>query len=180
MRRIWLECRGRIAEQTPIQPTPHILNTPLTPSTLQNNIALDNWVQLAKDLQYTGISNDPTILKDFVYEELKKRLGGKTAHVRKNPFEESVKKTYASKSSSKKSSKSTRYCSNCEKEGHSKNKCTKGTKGKKSKKVNHAHRSETEDSSSSSEEEDSSEESDSSESSDDEPHHSYNSEKKKW
>jgi hypothetical protein len=143
-------------------------------------------VQLARDLAYNGIAMDDETLENFIYEELQKRLGARTAHVRKSPFKESVKKTYTTKNSSKKSSKSTRHCSNCGKEGHSKNKCTKGTKGtksKKSKKINHAHRSESEDSNSSEEEsseEESSQSEQSSSDNDDEEDRNCNAVKKKW
>ena len=63
----------------------------------QTNIALNHWIQLAKDLQYSGNSNDPVILKDYVYKNLTKRLRNKTAHVRKSPFEPNVKKSYTTK-----------------------------------------------------------------------------------
>src|SRR3954470_22811152 len=140
---MWLERNPCVSTQLPIEPS-KAPNGQLVLSTLASQKD-DFKVRLARDLAYNGIAMDDKTLENFIYEELQKRLGARTAHVRKSPFKETVKKTYATKNSSKKSSKSTRHCSNCGKEGHSKNKCTKG-KSKKSKKVNHAHRSESEDS----------------------------------
>ena len=43
-------------------------------------------IRLARDLAYNGIAMDDTTLEKFIYEELKKRLGATTAHIRKSPF----------------------------------------------------------------------------------------------
>ena len=52
-------------------------------------------VRLARDLQYSGISSDDAALEQFIYDELDRRLGGKSAHIRKSPF--APKSAYATK-----------------------------------------------------------------------------------
>ncbi|PKK57304.1 hypothetical protein RhiirC2_798285 [Rhizophagus irregularis] len=52
-------------------------------------------IRLARDLSYTGIATDDATLERFIYDDLQRRLGGKTAHVRKNPF--TPRSTYATK-----------------------------------------------------------------------------------
>jgi hypothetical protein len=93
--------------------------------------------RLAKDLQYDGIAWDDETLEKFIYEDLTRRFGHKTAHIRKSPF--AVKNTYATKKvvrkvASKSSSKQVRHCSVCGKIGHTKVSCPKI---KKAKKVNY-------------------------------------------
>ena len=43
-------------------------------------------VRLARDLQYSGISSDDAALEQFIYDELDRRLGGKSTHIRKSSF----------------------------------------------------------------------------------------------
>src|SRR5439155_13459511 len=50
---------------------------------------------LVRNLTYSGIVTDDATLENFIYEELQKRLGGKTAHVRKSPF--TSRSAYATK-----------------------------------------------------------------------------------
>ena len=76
LRKVRLDCKGRIAEQ----PSPSNQSaTSFTTTIPQNNLTVfrDNWIQLANDLEYSGILKDPTELKDYVYENLYKRLGCK-------------------------------------------------------------------------------------------------------
>ncbi|PKK58412.1 hypothetical protein RhiirC2_796348, partial [Rhizophagus irregularis] len=85
------------------------------------------------------IGTDDTTLENFIYEELKKRLGSKTAHVRKSPF--TPKSVYTTKKVIKKivlkkSSKLARHCSVCAKAGHTKVNCPRV---KRTKKVNHVY-----------------------------------------
>ncbi|PKC03006.1 hypothetical protein RhiirA5_452577 [Rhizophagus irregularis] len=102
-------------------------------------------IRLARDLAYTGIGIDDATLENFIYEELKKRLGGTTAHVRKSPF--TSRSAYATKKVIRKvvpkaSAKQTRHCSACGKAGHTKVNCPKG---KRTKKVNYVYQDEVED-----------------------------------
>ncbi|GBB99066.1 hypothetical protein RclHR1_03400018 [Rhizophagus clarus] len=100
-------------------------------------------IRLARILAYTGIGTDDAILENFIYEELKKRLGGQTAYVRKSPF--IPKSAYATKKVVRKvvqKAKQTRNCSACGKAGHTKVNCPKG---KRTKKVNHVYQDEVED-----------------------------------
>ena len=88
---------------------------------------------------------DDATLEKFIYDELKRRLGGTTAHVRKSPF--ASKNTNATKKVvrkivSKASAKQTRHCSACGKAGHTKVNCPKG---KRTKKVNYVYQDEEED-----------------------------------
>ncbi|CAB5380045.1 unnamed protein product [Rhizophagus irregularis] len=102
-------------------------------------------IRLARDLAYSGIATDDTTLENFIYEELQKRLGSKTAHVRKSPF--TPRSAYATKKVVRKvvpkaSAKQTRHCSACGKTGHTKVNCPKG---KRTKKVNHVYQEVVED-----------------------------------
>jgi hypothetical protein len=103
-------------------------------------------IRLAKDLAYAGIATDDATLENFIYEELQKRLGGKTAHVRKSPF--TPRSTYATKKVVRKvvpkasSKQVVRHCSACGKAGHTKVNCPKG---KRTKKVNYVYQDEVED-----------------------------------
>jgi transcription elongation factor Elf1 len=136
LRRIWLESRGRIAEQ------------PATPS-LKLSTTLsqkdDFKARLAKDLSYAGIEMDDTTLEKFIYDELKRRLGGTTAHIRKSPFTPrsiNATKKVVRKVVPKASAKQTRHCSACGKAGHTKVNCPKG---KRTKKVNYVYQDVVED-----------------------------------
>jgi len=102
-------------------------------------------IRLAKDLAYTGIVSDDATLEKFIYEELQKRLGAKTAHVRKSPFV--PRSAYATKKvvrkvAPKTSSKLVRHCSACGKAGHTKVNCPRL---KRTKKVNYVYQDEVED-----------------------------------
>jgi len=96
-------------------------------------------------LSYAGIEMDDATLEKFIYDELKRRLGGTTAHIRKSPF--ALRNTNATKKVvrkvvSKASTKQTRHCSACGKAGHTKVNCPKG---KRTKKVNYVYQDEEED-----------------------------------
>src|SRR5436305_12181413 len=102
-------------------------------------------VRLARDLSYAGIVSDDATLEKFIYEELQKRLGAKTAHVRKSPF--TPRSAYTTKKvvrkvAPKTSSKLVRHCSACGKAGHTKVNCPKL---KRTKKVNYVYQDEVED-----------------------------------
>ncbi|CAB4389206.1 unnamed protein product [Rhizophagus irregularis] len=129
LRNIWHESAGKRIQA----PTP----TPVSFTTQPQND--DFKIRLARDLAYTGIGTDDTTLENFIYEELKKRLGSKTAHVRKSPF--TPKSVYTTKKVIKKivlkkSSKLARHCSVCAKAGHTKVNCPRV---KRTKKVNHVY-----------------------------------------
>src|SRR5277367_3266220 len=115
---------------------------------LQKNDALDNWLVLAKDLGYSGVSKDPTALKEYVNDNLTNRLGYKAAHIRKSPFAEPlVRKTYATKKVVRKvvpkvPAKVTRHYSACGKVGYTKVSCLRF---KRTKKVNFAYQTVVED-----------------------------------
>ena len=94
-------------------------------------------VRLARDLQYSGISSDDAALEQFIYDELDRRLGGKSAHIRKSPF--APRSAYATKKvvrkvAPKKTIKIIRHCSICGKTGHTKTRCSRV---KRTKKVNY-------------------------------------------
>src|ERR1043166_3848099 len=136
LRRIWLESRGRIAEQ------PATSSLKLSTTLPQKD---DFKARLAKDLSYAGIEMDDTTLEKFIYDELKRRLGGTTAHIRKSPFTPrsiNATKKVVRKVVPKVSAKQTRHCSACEKAGHTKVNCPKG---KRTKKVNHVYQDVVED-----------------------------------
>lgn len=131
-----MESRGRIAEQQPSS------NQALP--TIQPKDEFK--IRLARDLAYTGIGTNDAILENFIYEELKKRLGAKTAHVRKSTF--TPKSVYTTKKlvrkvvPSKASSKLVQHCSACREAGHTKVNCPRL---KRAKKVNHVYQDEIED-----------------------------------
>lgn len=140
LRTIWLESRGRFTEQTPS------FGQTLTIQPQKDDFR----ARLAKDLQYSGISSDDASLEKFIYDELKRRLGGQTAHVRKSPF--TPKTAYATKKvirkvvanrSPKASTKLVRHCSTCGKTGHTKVNCPKV---KRTKKVHYVYQDEVDDS----------------------------------
>ena len=90
---------------------------------------------------------DEETLEKFIYEELSRRLGGKTAYVRKSSFAiPQTRSTYATKKVVRKVvpkiSKAIRYCSVCGRAGHTKVNCPRV---KQIKKVNFAYQSEPED-----------------------------------
>src|SRR5436305_14570969 len=94
-------------------------------------------VHLARDLQYSGISSDDAALEQFIYDELDRRLEGKSAHIRKSPF--ALRSAYATKKvvrkvAPKKTIKVIRHCSICGKTGHTKTRCPRI---KRTKKVNY-------------------------------------------
>ena len=81
----------------------------------------------------------------IIYEELQKRLGAKTAHVRKSPF--APRSAYATKKvvrkvTPKTSSKLVRHCSACGKAGHTKVNCPRL---KRTKKLNYVYQDDVED-----------------------------------
>jgi len=147
LRGIWLESRGRNIEQIG-----SIGSAPPSSQALaiqpQRREAEEDWLQLAKDLDYTGVSKDHTVLKAFIYEDLGRRLGRKTAHVRKSPFAElEVRNTNATKKAVRKViqkapvKRIVRLCSVCRKAGHTKINCP-GVK--RTKKVNFVYHDEVE------------------------------------
>ena len=102
-------------------------------------------VRLARDLQYSGISSDDAALEQFIYDELDRRLGGKSAHIRKSPF--APRSAYATKKvvrkvAPKKTIKIIRHCSICGKTGHTKTRCSRV---KRTKKVNYVIQDDSED-----------------------------------
>jgi uncharacterized protein YoxC len=144
LRRIWLESRGRIAEQ-PATPS---LSKTLSTSLPQKD---DFKTRLARDLSYAGIEMDDATLEKFIYDELKRRLGGTTAHVRKSPFaprsinatKKVIRKVVPCKAPiGKTTSKIIRHCSACGKAGHTKVNCPRL---KRTKKVNYVYQDEVED-----------------------------------
>src|SRR5205814_8081756 len=105
LRTLWLECGGQVweeSEKPPIQQIPGPYGTPSPSAERFNGQALviqpqkdDFKIRLARDLSYAGIVTDDTTLEKFIYEELQKRLGAKTAHVRKSPI--TPRSAYATK-----------------------------------------------------------------------------------
>ena len=169
LRKIWLESRGRVAENISYSTPSTSTIQPYTDLLVEGNKALEFIKQLAKDLQYSGIATDNATLEKFIYEELDNRLNNKnTAHVRKSPFDS--KKIYATKKVVKKvvkpkaSSKHIRHCSACGKTSHTKANCPKS---KRTKKVNYVHQETDETESEESEEETTDEETEASETGDD-------------
>ena len=101
--------------------------------------------RLAKDLSYAGIEMDDATLEKFIYDELKRRLGGTTAHIRKSPFAPrsiNATKKVIKKVVSKAPAKVIRHCSACGKAGHTKVNCPRI---KRTKKVNYVYQDEVED-----------------------------------
>ena len=115
-------------------------------------------MRLAKDLAYAGIAMDDETLEKFIYEELGRRLLGKTAHVRRSPFSElQVRNTNATKKAVRKVVQKTpvkrivtqqvvRHCSVCGKAGHTKLNCPGANRPgvKRTKKVNYIYQDEIE------------------------------------
>ncbi|GBC10224.1 hypothetical protein RclHR1_09450008 [Rhizophagus clarus] len=133
LRNIWHESAGKRIQAHTIAP----VNYTAQP---QKD---DFKIHLARDLAYSGIVTDDTTLENFIYEELQKRLGSKTTHVRKSPF--TPRSAYATKKVVRKvvqKAKQTRNCSACGKADHTKVNCPKG---KQTKKVNHVYQDEVED-----------------------------------
>ena len=97
-------------------------------------------------MSYTGIEIDDETLEKFIYDELKRRLGGTTAHIRKSPFTPrsiNATKKVVRKVVSKASSKQViHHCSACRKAGHTKVNCPRI---KRTKKVNYVYQDEVED-----------------------------------
>ncbi|PKY60311.1 hypothetical protein RhiirA4_483881 [Rhizophagus irregularis] len=136
LRNKWHESAGKRI-QTPAQAPVSFITQP------QKD---DFKIRLARDLSYSGIATDDATLERFIYDDLQRRLGGKTAHVRKSPF--TPRSTYATKKvvrkvvPSKASAKQPRHCSSCGKAGHTKVNCPRG---KRTKKVNYVYQDEVED-----------------------------------
>ncbi|CAB5393501.1 unnamed protein product [Rhizophagus irregularis] len=87
------ECAGQVWEESE---KPSIQQIPGPAQTLAIVPQKDDFkIRLARDLSYTGIATDDATLERFIYDDLQRRLGGKTAHVRKNPF--TPRSTYATK-----------------------------------------------------------------------------------
>jgi len=101
-------------------------------------------------LSYAGIEMDDAILEKFIYDELKRRLGGTTAHIRKSPF--ASRNTNATKKAVSKVVQKTpvkqiiRLCSVCRKAGHTKLNCPEANRPgvKRTKKVNYVYQDEVE------------------------------------
>ncbi|GET55333.1 hypothetical protein GLOIN_2v1772633 [Rhizophagus irregularis DAOM 181602=DAOM 197198] len=147
LQRIWLESRGRIAEQQP-SPSQTLAIQPQKDSQAEHDFI----VRLTKDLDYLGVATNLSVLGPHIYDELGKRLGHKTAHVRKSPF--TPKSIYTTKKVikkivPKKSSKLPWHCSVCAKAGHIKVNCPRV---KRTKKVNHVYQDVEKDSEDSEEE----------------------------
>ena len=88
---------------------------------------------------------DDATLEKFIYDELKRRLGGTTAHIRKSPFAPrsiNTTKKVVRKVVPKTTSKIIRHCSACGKAGHTKVNCPRI---KRTKKVNYVYQDEVED-----------------------------------
>ncbi|GES72573.1 hypothetical protein GLOIN_2v1772633 [Rhizophagus clarus] len=135
LRNIWHESAGKRIQAHTIVPVNYIAQP-------QKG---DFKIRLARDLAYTGIGTDDATLENFIYEELKKRLGGQTAHVRKSPF--TPRSAYATKKVVRKvipkaSAKQTQHYSACRKAGHTKVNCPRL---KRTKKVNYVYQNEEED-----------------------------------
>jgi len=117
-------------------------------------------VRLARDLQYSGILTDDATLEKFIYDELNRRIGAKTAYVRRSSFSElQVKNTNATKKAVRKvvqkipvkrivTQQVVRHCSVCEKAGHTKLNCPGANRPevKCTKKVNYVYQNEVEES----------------------------------
>src|SRR6266480_4418197 len=135
LRTLWLECGGQVWEESEKQPIQQI---PGPSQTLTIQPQKDDFkVRLARDLQYSGISSDDAALEQFIYDELDRRLGGKSAHIRKSSF--APKSAYATKKVvrkvvPKKTIKVICHCSVCGKTGHTKTRCSRV---KRTKKVNY-------------------------------------------
>jgi hypothetical protein len=89
---LWLERNPSVSTgQISILPQPqeiaHISQKDLSTEG-KKAIAFTN--RLSRDLQYSGLTSDIDTLEHFIYEELTKKLGYKTAsHNRRSPFAES-------------------------------------------------------------------------------------------
>src|SRR5438046_2616928 len=107
-----------------IQQIPGPYGTPSPSQALAIQLQKDDFkVCLARNLSYAGIVSDDATLEKFIYEELQKRLGAKSAHVRKSPL--APRNAYATKKVVRKvvpktSSKLVRHCSSCRKAEHTK------------------------------------------------------------
>src|SRR6266480_5766293 len=143
LRTLWLECGGQVWEESE---KPPIQQIPGPSQTLAIQPQKDDFkVRLARDLQYSGISSDDVALEQFIYDELDRRLGGKSAHIRKSPF--TPRSAYATKKvvrkvAPKKTIKVIRHCSVCGKTGHTKTRCPRI---KRTKKVNYVIQDEADD-----------------------------------
>src|SRR5436305_5579274 len=104
LRTLWLECGGQVweeSEKPSIQQIPSSQALAIQPQkeSLEEGLkAIAFMKRLAGDLQYAGLSSDVDTLDHFIYGDLEKRVGRKTAHVRRSPFSElQVRNTNATK-----------------------------------------------------------------------------------
>ncbi|GES76190.1 hypothetical protein GLOIN_2v1772633 [Rhizophagus clarus] len=137
LKNIWLKRNPVISSQVSFQ---QLAIAQEIPPILKKD---DFKIRLAMDLQYTGIATDDETLEKFIYKDLGRKLGGKTAHARKSPF--THRSTYTMKKVVRKvvqKAKQTRNCSICGKAGHTKVNCPRL---KQTKKVNYVYQNEEED-----------------------------------
>ena len=159
LRTFWLECGGQVweeSEKPPIQQIPGLYGTPSSQALVlqkDSQAEHDFIVRLAKDLDYLGVATDLSVLGPHIYDELGKRLGRKTAHVRRSPFSElQVRNTNATKKAVRKVVQKTpvkqivRLCSVCRKAGHTKLNCPEANSPgvKRIKKINYVYQDEVE------------------------------------
>ena len=94
LKNLWLEHNPNVStSQIPILLQPELQPISIPTPVLQKDslakeikaIAFMKW--LAGDLQYTELSSDVDILDHFIYSDLDKRIGCKTAHIRKSPLQ---------------------------------------------------------------------------------------------
>ena len=126
-----------------------IIEQPATPSPSQFTSLPkkdDFKSRLERDLSYTEIEIDDETLEKFIYDDLKRRLGGTTAHIRKSPFTPrsiNATKKVVRKVVPKASSKQViRHCLARGKAGYTKVNCPRL---KRTKKVNYVYQDEVED-----------------------------------
>ena len=142
----WLEAGGPSMTTQAIQQISGPYETPSPSQALAIQPQKDDFkVRLARDLSYAGIVTDDATLEKFIYEELQKRLGAKTAHIRKSPF--APRSAYATKKvvrkvAPKKTIKVIRHCLICGKTSHTKTRCPRI---KRTKKVNYVIQDEADD-----------------------------------
>src|SRR5215216_90463 len=134
---LWLERNPSVSTgQIPILHQPELQSILPTPIPLKDDFK----IRLARDLQYARIATDDATLEKFIYDDLKKKLGKTTAHVRKSPFESrsvnATKKVVRKVVQKPPVKRIIRLCSVCRKAGHIKTNCP-GVKT--TKKVNYVY-----------------------------------------